>query len=631
MVTGAVEKLERGGKGAYDDIQRTRSPRAWVEGEAMRRRVIGWLAVVALCGCLCSLSAQQLREVGQRRPRLIVQMEETPAAQVQLSDEELLRKAQLDPQDGKALLGFLRNRTLKENELDQLHKLIERFGADSFEERWKAVKEVERYGAAALAPLKAALKHPDPEVSYRAQQALQRLEAVPQTQVMAAVVRALVKQRPPDTVGALLQFVPSATDEELLLSALREALTALAIGPDGRADPALLTALADRHPLRRQMALLALIEGGPADRRIRIPDAYPQVRDAVRRETDLDVKFSALWSLLLTTRESEYVPDLIQLIPQLPRGRLWQLEDLLLQLAGGQHPSGGRFLKDPASLTKARDAWLQWWKEKGAQIPLASFQYQQRIRGLTELTEVDIRGYSQGRVVIFGPDLREKWSVTGLNYPCDLQPLPNGHILIADMNTSRILEYDAAGSLLRSQFINQQPFVIRSLPDGSVHVICRNNVYLFDKQWKQKQVYARPTFDIVAGCYLPNGQTLLVRNVAQGAMGYRLDEQFKELKDSHSFARMNHMQNIEPIDEERVLVCEYNRVAEYNLKSGKLLWHHNCNNPNYAQRLPNGNTLITLMNDPPNGRVIELDPSGEIVWEYVSKDPGLRPTKARRR
>ena len=34
-----------------------------------------------------------------------------------------------------------------------------------------------------------------------------------------------------------------------------------------------------------------------------------------------------------------------------------------------------------------------------------------------------------------------------------------------------------------------------------------------------------------------------------------------------------------------------------------------------AQRLPNGNTLV---NEGMNGRVFELTPDGEIVWEYVS-------------
>ena len=45
------------------------------------------------------------------------------------------------------------------------------------------------------------------------------------------------------------------------------------------------------------------------------------------------------------------------------------------------------------------------------------------------------------------------------------------------------------------------------------------------------------------------------------------------------------------------------------------------------QRLPSGNTLIaSLMQN----RVVEVDPSGEIVWEYRAKD-GLAVSKAYRR
>ena len=39
--------------------------------------------------------------------------------------------------------------------------------------------------------------------------------------------------------------------------------------------------------------------------------------------------------------------------------------------------------------------------------------------------------------------------------------------------------------------------------------------------------------------------------------------------------------------------------------------------PESCQRLPNGNTLICLLNQ---NQVIEVDPSGEIVWDYQAKD-----------
>ena len=48
--------------------------------------------------------------------------------------------------------------------------------------------------------------------------------------------------------------------------------------------------------------------------------------------------------------------------------------------------------------------------------------------------------------------------------------------------------------------------------------------------------------------------------------------------------------------------------------------------PRDADRLPNGNTLIT---DSRNGRIIEVTPSGEVVWSYgglkVPYDADLLP------
>jgi len=72
------------------------------------------------------------------------------------------------------------------------------------------------------------------------------------------------------------------------------------------------------------------------------------------------------------------------------------------------------------------------------------------------------------------------------------------------------------------------------------------------------------------------------------------------------------------------------RVAEYDLKTGKLVWKHDCppnSAPTSCQRLPNGNTLICLMN---TNQLIEVDPSGEVVWDYQAKD-GLKVSRAYRR
>ena len=61
------------------------------------------------------------------------------------------------------------------------------------------------------------------------------------------------------------------------------------------------------------------------------------------------------------------------------------------------------------------------------------------------------------------------------------------------------------------------------------------------------------------------------------------------------------------------------RVLEIDPVSLKLVWSYTsptffATNISGAQRLPNGNTLIT---EGPSGRVFEVTQGGMIVWEYV--------------
>lgn len=66
----------------------------------------------------------------------------------------------------------------------------------------------------------------------------------------------------------------------------------------------------------------------------------------------------------------------------------------------------------------------------------------------------------------------------------------------------------------------------------------------------------------------------------------------------------------------------WSRVIELDPVSGEIVWEYRGDPPESfftssrgsAQRLPNGNTLIT---DSMSGRVFEVTPGGEIVWEFV--------------
>ena len=78
----------------------------------------------------------------------------------------------------------------------------------------------------------------------------------------------------------------------------------------------------------------------------------------------------------------------------------------------------------------------------------------------------------------------------------------------------------------------------------------------------------------------------------------------------------------------------YSRVLEINPLDKSIVWEYTAENSNRpiwtffshyisgAQRQPNGNTLIC---EGSNGRIFEVTPAGEIVWEYINPFPNLTP------
>jgi hypothetical protein len=78
----------------------------------------------------------------------------------------------------------------------------------------------------------------------------------------------------------------------------------------------------------------------------------------------------------------------------------------------------------------------------------------------------------------------------------------------------------------------------------------------------------------------------------------------------------------------------YSRVIELDPLKKKIVWEYGDKNNNFFfsptrggnQRLPNGNTLIT---DGHNGRVFEVTPEGEMVWEFYNPEI-LREERKRR-
>ena len=558
----------------------------------------------------------------------------TTAANAQLTDEGALKEAGLSATEAGPLIDYLKLRTLTDADQSKIGEVIARFGGDDYEERVKATEEVEKFGSAAIGPLKTAEKNTDPEIAYRARQALKRMEKVPHAAVAAAAARTLAKLKPSGAAAALIGFLPMADSDEVA-EEIGAALVALAVA-DGKAEPALIKALDDKSVLRRSAAYVALIEGGPTTERIRIKDAFPLVKAAVAKEPDVDAKFRGMWALLLTSREKEFVPALIDLIPKLPRGRIWQLEEFLLQVAGADKP-GARFGKSEESLAKAKAAWAAWWEKKGADFDLVKFAFTPRITGHTDIIEFDPNS-GRCQLITLGPDekVKVKMGAVGVNqlsWPSDVKKLPNGNYLIAEQNGSRVTERDSTGRIVKSTSVSQ-PLTIDLLADGGMVVVCRNQVVQYDKAMKQVWMYSRQQYDIMGGRRLPNGDIVFVTqfNGNNQPNIYRLGaKDGKEIGKPLTLGRVQQYQSIDVVGEDKIMVCEGNRVVEYDLKTSKEGWKFDVNSASSCQRLPNGNTLIGFLEyNGTAGRAIEVDPSGEIVWEYRSKD-SLQAIRAFRR
>ncbi|MBX9580416.1 MAG: PQQ-like beta-propeller repeat protein [Gemmataceae bacterium] len=589
------------------------------------------LGPLVLLAALVPAAAQQREppELPARLPRQqppVVGPVTTVAPDAGPADDDALRAAGLDPADGPKLVGYLRQRTVSDADRGKIGELIGRLGADRFDDRLAAAAELERYGPAAVGPLKAAGADPDPEVVYRAGQVLKRLETIPHGAVAGAAVRAVMKLKPAGAAGALLGFLPLA-DSEQLADDIRAALVPLA-APAGKPDPAVVAALADPSAVRRAAASVALVEGGSDKDRIRVKESYEQVKAAVRAEADPEAKFRGLWSLVLTTREKEFVPDLIALTPALAWGRLAQVEDLLLQLAG-EHPPGGRFAQGEAARLKARDAWAGWWAAKGGTVELAKLPYQPRVLGFTDLVEQDPQGFGSGRVASVGPDGRERWQLTaarlpndpGVVRPTDARVLPSGRVLTIESFT-QVNERDFSGRLLRQQSLNQAR-AVQPLPGGGRLVVCRSVVLEYGPDGKEVWRYVRPGAgnDIASGRRLPNGETVLVTIAQQGPNCFRLDGKGKEVGKPLTLGRVSPQQDplyaLDVAGDDRIVLGEPGQVAEYDLTTGKLGWKYPIDRATSVQRLVNGNTLIASLNA---NRAVEVSPDGEVVWEYKPRD-----------
>jgi HEAT repeat protein len=524
----------------------------------------------------------------------------------------ILRRAKLST-DAKSLLEFLDKRILPEKERPDLERLIHQLGSSNYLTREKAAKTIVGRGVAALELLRTTGASSNLELKRRIERSIQTIkEKDVNPEVVAAAIRSASLTASPPLIETLIGYLPFADNEEVL-DELRLALTKHAL-KDGKADPLLLAALTDRAAVRRATAAEALSSA-----------AYADHKDALRKllsDDDVLVRYRVARALALA-KDRDAIPVLIDAIPALSINSAWQAEDFLLQITSAGSAPEAAMGNDKEAREKCKTAWHAWWKVNGAKADLAKLHETPRLLGRTLVVLLD-----QNRVEELGRDNQPRWIINNLNFPLDAQTIGDDHVLIAEYYANRVTERNLRGEVIWQKSV-PSPQVAQRLPNGHTFVASPLQLYEFDKDGTQ--VFNLNLSDdgqqkIMKAMKLDNGE--IVCMLADSRI-VRYDSRGTEL---HSFPIHIGMRlfggRIHMLPNGRVLVPHNSegKVVEYDAK-GKIIWEVSCESPVAATRLPNGNTLITSMN--PGVGANEVDRAGNQVWSYRADNS--RVTRAIRR
>jgi hypothetical protein len=525
-------------------------------------------------------------------------------------DEQTLREAKVGT-DGPALLEFFRKRTAKDVDPTKIKALVRQLGDDSFEKREQASAQLIAVGASAVPHLKEALKDPDIEIVRRAEECLRRIGEGSTGAVVDAAARLLAARKPDGAAEALLAYLPYAEDD-IAADEVREALAALAVR-DGKVDPAVVNAAADKLPARRAAAATALARSGIAQHR--------QTADKLLQDSDQTVRLHAALGLA-AAGEKKAVPVLIDLLADLPPAQLGLPLELLNRLAKDQAPALAPG-KDPAARKKYRDAWAAWWAKNGGATDLGKPAPAPKPLGYTMVVLLD-----QGRILELNEKNEERWRIDGLQFPLDAQYLPNDRVLVAEQQANRVTERNLKGEIVWKKEV-AEPLVAQRLLNGNTLIANRTEVIEVDRDGKELLRWnPSPNEQIMRAQRRGNGEILLViQSLETNTSRFvRLDPSASAELQTFPVEVRTSGGRFEMLPDNRVLIPQLgnNRVVEYD-RRGKVAWQLPVEQPIVALRLPNGNTLATSMTQ---NRAVELTREGKQVWEYKSDS---RVTRAFRR
>ena len=509
-------------------------------------------------------------------------------------DEKELQKAGIAA-EAAARLEYLRRRTPIDAEQKALRQYANQLGSDVFLVRRKATDELIRAGRTALPYLRDIVRNRDTETARRAEYCIQVIELHTRQGLTATASRVLADRKPAGALEALLAYLPFV-DEPWIEEEIRHSIKRLG-SADGKASPALVDALADKHSKRRLVAAWIVGASGDPAQRAKV---LPRLEDDVP-----DVRYHAAASLL-SARESAAVPTLIGLLSGASPDLAWRAEDLLFRLAGDQGPAVWLDMNNDNQGEKVRTAWASWWQTHHAKIDWKAFKLDGESLGLTLV--VENQRSDGGRLFEINAAGQIRWEVRVQN-PIDAQWLPGGRLLIGDSRASQIVEMDIRGNI-GWKHTGLSPTSLQRLPNGNTVVSTYQKILEITRDGKTVFEYATQGHTYHAR-KLSDGHYIWID--ACGEVG-EIDETGKLLAKVKVGAGLA-WGSIERLRNGRYLVAlgGIGKVQEIDM-TGKVYWEKTVSNPNRAIRLANGHTLVASHGD---GCVYEFDAVGNERWKHA--------------
>jgi HEAT repeat protein len=323
-----------------------------------------------------------------------------PSLRASDADIEVLRKAKVR-RDNDSLVRMLLSCRLDDVDTAQRDKLIGQLGSGKFKEREDAGKELVAMRFAAVSALQKALTDPSAEVRRGAQRCLDAIGMMPDRDTILAAVRLMMERESPKLLETLLQYLPSAPDEDVAEDVAYD-IDQLAF-KDNRIHPAVLPTLADKHPTRRALAGCIVGYRGTAEQRAEVAKLL--------KDADALVRLRAAQGLL-AAKQKDGLSVLVALLTEGPRDIAWQAEELLRYVADKTSPNAFVGFDDEKQRQACRVAWAGWLKEYEAKIDFNAPEYLIRRPGLVLLCDGDpFKGKST--FWLTGCDGTVRWEVRG--------------------------------------------------------------------------------------------------------------------------------------------------------------------------------------------------------------------------